>query len=183
NAQQPAEPPSTDRVLQEESKPDQPEAPPPARAAAAKGGNAAPARSGEGPRLLGALPSTPALPDETGDGSVVPASCSSCGGGVLGLTADAPGFCASCGNHGCCVPGQKPCFPCCADTCIGRFLCGLYECICCPDPCYDPKWNPVADAAFFVEAARPVTNTRLRWNSGIHMDFPDRNEFFSAPPH
>jgi hypothetical protein len=76
------------------------------------------------------------------------------------------------------VPGQKPCFPCEADTCLGRFLCGVYECICCPDPCYEPHYVALADAAFFVEGVRPQTQQRLRWDSGVNLQFPDRSEYF-----
>src|SRR6202044_3955508 len=59
-------------------------------------------------------------------------------------------------------------------------LCGLYECICCPDPCYEGRWTPIADSAFFVEGARPVTQTRLRWDDGVGMILPDRSEYFWA---
>lgn len=82
-----------------------------------------------------------------------------------------------CGAGGQCVPGRKPCYPCESKTYVGRLLCGVYECVCCPDPCYEPKWTPLADAAFFVEAVRPVAQTRLRWDSVQNVLFPDRNEF------
>mgnify|MGYP002624125387 CR=1 FL=1 len=62
----------------------------------------------------------------------------------------------------------------------GRFFWGFYHAVCCPDPCYDPCWWALADAAFFVEAARPVTQTRLRWDAAIDMRFPDRAEYFWA---
>jgi hypothetical protein len=79
------------------------------------------------------------------------------------------------------VPGRRPCQGYCeGETAVGRFLCGVYECICCPDPCYDPSWLAVADAAFFVEAARPVSQMRFRWDHGHHLIFPDRAEFFWA---
>jgi hypothetical protein len=130
------------------------------------------------------------------DDHLQPASCPSCGGGLIdNLRADPPhgGYnhslcsrlftdrCCNCGV-GQCVPGrEKPCYPCdCNDTACGRFLCGLYECICCPDPCYEPKWLPVADSAFFVEGARPITQTRLRWDHGIDVVLPDRSEYFMA---
>jgi hypothetical protein len=38
----------------------------------------------------------------------------------------------------------------------------------------------VADAAFFVDAVRPQTTQRLRWDSGVNLIFPDRSEFFWA---
>ena len=41
----------------------------------------------------------------------------------------------------------------------------LYQCICCPDPCYEPKWEPGAFASFFADYARPRTVTRLRYDN------------------
>jgi hypothetical protein len=77
---------------------------------------------------------------------------------------DMGGGCSTCGGGGHCVPGQfTGCFGCTGDTFAGRILCGFYEELCCPDPCYDPKWIPAANAAFFVEGTRPVTATRIRW--------------------
>jgi hypothetical protein len=38
----------------------------------------------------------------------------------------------------------------------------------------------LADAAFFVDAARPVTQMRLRWDTGWDMTHPDRAEYFWA---
>jgi hypothetical protein len=88
--------------------------------------------------------------------------------------------CMNCGV-GNCSPGGKECYPCCAtDTAVGRFLCNLYHCLCCPDPCYDGRWQPIADAAFFTEGARPVSQTRIRWDAGVNMILPDRSEFFWA---
>jgi hypothetical protein len=107
---------------------------------------------GEGPEPL------PTPPRQCG--------CSACGG-------------CGCGAHGC-YPGHEPCYPCDGDTTFHRFLCSLYECICCPDPCYEPHWLPIADAAFFTEAARPVTQTRLRWDAGVDVVLPDRAEYFWA---
>ncbi|MGF1579332.1 MAG: hypothetical protein ACFCD0_08225 [Gemmataceae bacterium] len=118
---------------------------------------------------------------------VVQAGCSSCGTGgswSSGIAGDHLGHrlftsgCSNCGDQ-LCFPGQESCTPCGPQhTAGGRFLAGLYKCICCPDPCYDGKWIPIADSAFFVEAARPVSVTRLRWDSGINYRFPDRSEFF-----
>jgi hypothetical protein len=59
-------------------------------------------------------------------------------------------------------------------------VCGLYEAVCCPDPCYEPKWIPLADAAFFTAAARPVTQTRFRGTLGRRLGTPDRAEWFWA---
>jgi hypothetical protein len=106
-------------------------------------------------------------------------------GAVPGLLPSAesdcgPGGCAG-GCNGCCYAGRRPC-DCClnSDNCVGRFLGGLYECICCPDPCYEPKWIPLADSAFFVDGARPVTQMRLRGDFGYNLEFPDRSEYFWA---
>jgi hypothetical protein len=38
----------------------------------------------------------------------------------------------------------------------------------------------LADAAFFVDAARPQTQMRLRWDSGFDLKQPDRAEYFWA---
>jgi hypothetical protein len=125
------------------------------------------------------------------DPQVVQAGCSVCGSGLIGALAPpatdgpAPGGCSTCGG-GCgsgCYPGRKGCYcECCqdCDTCVGRLLCGIYNCICCPDPCYEPRWIAVQDSAFFVESARPVTQLRLRIDGGFDVPTPDRAEFFWA---
>ena len=87
------------------------------------------------------------------------------------------GACTTCGG-GPCVPGQSACSSCSSRTRVGRFVCGVYEALCCPDPCYDPHWIPLGDASFFCETARPVTQQRLRWDAGLGAIFPDRAEFF-----
>jgi hypothetical protein len=117
----------------------------------------------------------PAAPSP--DGGVVQASCQSCGGGLLG---GPPGCIGGCGG-GQCVPGRlNCCSPCLADTCCGRVLCCLYNCVCCPDPCYEPHWIGAANAAFFVDSARPVTQMRLRWDNNIGIPRPDRSEYWMA---
>jgi hypothetical protein len=64
-----------------------------------------------------------------------------------------------------CRPGHSRCLPDC----------------CYKDPCYDPHWIAIADSAFFQDAARPVTQMRLRlWDGGFGFDNPDRAEFFFA---
>jgi hypothetical protein len=107
-------------------------------------------------------------------------SCVSCGGAgqvggpVFGST------CTSCGGAGC-IPGRKPCYtPWMGDSCVGRFAANLYECLCCPDPCYQPKWVPLANSALFVDYARPRTISRFRWDHLWSMPQPDRAEFFWA---
>ena len=113
------------------------------------------------------------------DNNVVLAGCTDCQPGWIGpLRASSSGdsfICDSCGDG--CVPGRRACDPCVARTRIGRFAYGLYHAICCPDPCYDPKWLAVADSAFFVEAARPQTQQRLRWDAGLDAILPDRAEY------
>jgi hypothetical protein len=84
-----------------------------------------------------------------------------------------------CGAVGC-VPGRRPCYPCCSPTWLGRAYCALYECVCCEDPCYEPAWVPAANAAFFVDQARPQTQMGLRWDNGHGLYFPDRAEYFWA---
>ncbi len=112
------------------------------------------------------------------DGKVVPAGCNSCGG-LLGPYLSSG--CSSCGGNGApCYPGRKGCHHCDCETHLGRFVCGLYECLCCPDPCYEPVWNPLADAALFIDAPRPVSQMRLRLDSAFRWDRPDRHEYFWA---
>jgi hypothetical protein len=77
-----------------------------------------------------------------------------------------------------CFPGQKACDPIEAHTAVGRFFANLYECLCCPDPCYQPSWIPEANAGFFVDYARPQTITRLRYDAMPHLEFPDRAEYW-----
>lgn len=120
--------------------------------------------------------------------------CAGCGSGLLsaslpppellGLTGPGPDgdlfpqTCGCCGEGPGCVPGRRPCQPCVGDSWLTRFGCALYGCICCPDPCYEGKWTPLADSALFCEAVRPITQTKLRWDSGNGFVFPDRNEYF-----
>ena len=78
------------------------------------------------------------------------------------------------------MPGGKPCYQCQAHTFVGRFFANLYECLCCPDPCYQPRWIPEANAAFFTDNARPRTVTRFRYDHAPDLLFPDRSEYFWA---
>jgi hypothetical protein len=114
------------------------------------------------------------------DGSVEPTGCATCGGfhsAIDGPMIHQQTFgCAD----GSCIPGRKPCYPpanpC--DTVVGEFLSNLYQCLCCPDPCYQPRWEPAANASFFVDYARPRTVTRFRFDRLIDMTSPTRSEFF-----
>lgn len=116
---------------------------------------------------------------------IIRTGCSSCNSGLIGgLKSSGPldYGCTTCGGGDCanCVPGRQPCDPHLAESTLGRFFGGLYNCLCCPDPCYEGKWSPLADSAFFTESARPVTQTRFRWASANNFILPDRNEFFWA---
>lgn len=61
---------------------------------------------------------------------------------------------------------------------MGRFAAALYECLCCPDPCYEPRWVAAANASFFTDPVRPISQTRIRYDSGLGLQFPDRAEYF-----
>ncbi len=87
-----------------------------------------------------------------------------------------------------CGCAQGPCYPG-RPTChcnisghsfAHRFLGGIYQCICCPDPCYEGKWTPIADSAFFTQAVRPVAQTKITWDAGTNFIYPDRAEYFWA---
>jgi hypothetical protein len=128
------------------------------------------------------------------DPAVVPASgCSSCGSasgmpggpGIWGYGNHPAEGCAygGCGSEGCgengCVPGRGPCTTCGEGQCQAvRMFCATHNALCCPDPCYEPHWVCAANAALFVDPARPVTQTRLRWDYGNNLTQPDRAEYF-----
>jgi len=129
-----------------------------------------------GPAPVGAIPpSSPIL-----DPNVVPAGCATCGGGG-GTIEGGSGGCSGCGSG--CVPGRDASACCCgiaADTACGRFLSDVYSCICCPDPCYVPHWTALADAAFFVDAVRPITQMDFRYDHAWSFENPDRAEYLMA---
>lgn len=114
------------------------------------------------------------------DESVKKTGCSTCGG--FHSTLDGPAFHQSFGcSNGQCVPGRKG--PCAVpandcDTVVGNFVSNLWQCLCCPDPCYQPAWVPAANASFFADYARPRTVTRLRFDRLLDMTHPDRNQYF-----
>lgn len=128
---------------------------------------------------------------------ITPASCNSCGlpplqqvsPGVYGYGKRYAG--GGCGPDGCadgdpgcgeagCVPGRSPCVTCEGHNRVGRLFCAFHNALCCPDPCYEPRWVDAANAAFFVDSARPYSMTRLRWDAGRNMIQPDRAEYFWA---
>lgn len=121
------------------------------------------------------------------DAAVQQAGCMSCAGALQGPP-EVAGCNGGCGSGGCaegCYPGRDRskcscCSGCDSDSCLGRAFCCLYNCICCPDPCYEPHWFPLVDSAFFVESARPVNQMGLVWNSGFNLKDPDRAEYFFA---
>jgi len=105
-------------------------------------------------------------------------------GGAGVSVGDCPPGCPT----GHCVPGRK----CpdrygsgcgwggCDDGC-GKFwgLCSsLFECYCCPDPCYEPTWYPQANAGIFIDHARPRSQMIFRYDSGVNLILPDRSEFY-----
>jgi len=123
------------------------------------------------------------------DPNVQQVYCPGCEAGLLGSGHGhhGPAGCATgdcgCGGQPRCVPGR----PCCRGyhndfdaTWVNRCCSRFYQCICCPDPCYEPHWVAAADSAFFLDAARPVTQMRIRFDANQSMFFPDRAEFFWA---
>jgi hypothetical protein len=124
-------------------------------------------------------PEAPAVPTE----GIQQVGCSSCGGVLLG---EGPGYVEEFGPEGCggcfCKPGRKlkNCAGCCTDSKFGQFLSGIYECCCCPDPCYEPRWIAAANNAFFIPSPRPVTHTRIIYDAAFGLENPDRAEFWSA---
>jgi hypothetical protein len=150
-------------------------------------------------RALPPVPDTPAmlppLPSQPTE-SVTPGTITIGGNPVtfdaLALMVDGNGGglggvgCPTCGGDGCppgrpCAAGKRKCEPFPAyHNPLKRFVGLVYESVCCPDPCYQPKWEPIADSAFFVEGPRPISNTRFRWDYGHHLAYPDRGEYFWA---
>jgi hypothetical protein len=151
------------------------------------------------PTPAASLPAPAAEPGAAAvkDENVVPAGCSACSNGLFG-GGHGGGGCAGCGGpnscdpqtccgcaSGCgpcgvgqCVPGRTNCCSLCdSSTCVGRMLCGLYCCICCPDPCYQSCFVPAANASFFLDPVYPVTQMRIRWDSVLNYTLPDRSEF------
>jgi hypothetical protein len=85
------------------------------------------------------------------------------------------------GCPSCCYPGRYGCDCCCdTKTKFGRLLGGLYECICCQDPCYEPSWIPLANAAFFSDSPRPATQIRYRGDFMWDLPLPDKAEWIWA---
>jgi len=135
--------------------------------------------------------SAPAAPPASGgfyDTGIIQTGCSGCsdlpppkhaGGSDCGCCGGC-GPCKACG----CVPGQPKCYCDCCDwqpkTCLGRGMQGFYNCLCCPDPCYEWHWNALHDVAFWQDYVHPLTQTRLRYEGAWGYKSPDRAEFFWA---
>jgi hypothetical protein len=141
------------------------------------------ARADVPPTILQAVAKAKAEMDKEDAGATIQqAQCSSCSNGLFG----SPTVGMSCSGPGCtgcsagCFPGQL-CQPCEGEGFLGRTFARLHNCVCCPDPCYEPKWIAAASAAFFQDAARPVTMTRIRYDRGVNLRFPDRNNFLFPP--
>ena len=146
----------------------------------------------ESPLKLSPLPvnSSDTFPPLTGpfysgsDGILPVSGCASCGSGTLGggLGRMNRGGGASrydpvgCGGPDC-SPGRTNCYACEHDGVVARLLCGVYEAIACPDPCYEPGWAPLMDVGFFTECVRPVSQQRLQFTSYRHMTNYDRNSY------
>ena len=100
----------------------------------------------------------------------MPLGCTGCGGGC--------GGCGGCGGPGC-VPGRIDCCaPCDASGPFGRLFCGLHAALCCPDPCYEPCFIPAANAGFFLDSAKPVTQARFRYAAILGGNVPTQGGYF-----
>lgn len=61
-----------------------------------------------------------------------------------------------------------------------RLYSAMTEALCGCDECYEPRWNLVESASFWVDSARPQNRTRFRWDYGNSLILPDRAEYFWA---
>jgi hypothetical protein len=114
--------------------------------------------------------------------------CSSCGKGTIGSGgglgaggSHLSGGSSTCGPEGC-TPGRHNCYPWEHNkTFAGRMAGAMYEALCCPDPCYEGKWIPLADSAFYSDSIRPISQQKLRWDIGRNLVNPTRNAYMFAP--
>ncbi len=131
----------------------------------------APAEGGKAVLGEGGAPPAPAEP-------TTPTPC--CAPSLSGAANVLTGGCSTggCGEAGC-YPGRAACNTCCEGAGpIRRLFCNFQNALLCPDPCYQSKWIPVANAGLFLDQARPTTMTRLRWDAGRNVTTPDRSDFF-----
>lgn len=150
-------------------------------------GTASPANS-KASTVVNAVAIIKASADESKN--IQQAGCSSCGQAEplprpdessvwSGSSLDDSGECMSCGaGRGPCTPGQIPCAECDVHTPAGRMMAELYHCICCPDPCYEPRWIALANAAITVDPIRPQTHQTFRWDFMNGLRTPDRAEYY-----
>jgi hypothetical protein len=114
--------------------------------------------------------------------------CSSCGKGTIGSGggmgaggSHLSGGPVTCGPEGC-TPGRHNCYPWEHNkTFAGRMAGAMYEALCCPDPCYEGKWIPLADSAFYSDSIRPISQQKLRLDIGRNLVNPTRNAYMFAP--
>ncbi|QDV23717.1 hypothetical protein Q31a_20220 [Aureliella helgolandensis] len=83
--------------------------------------------------------------------------------------------CQACGNSGCLACGRST-----AETQFGRFIEGVYAGVCCPDPCYQPRWTMLANASLFTDPVRPQSRQQFRWSYYDDFRHPDRSEYLWA---
>lgn len=128
---------------------------------------------------------------EEDKGGVQPAGCSTCSNGLFGSPLPSTGGCGpgGCGRDcggpcgpGQCYAGKQPCDcgSACASGPFGGTLLGIYQCVCCNDPCYEPRWVALANNAFTVDNIRPVTQMKLGVDFGWDLRNPDKSELFFA---
>jgi hypothetical protein len=133
----------------------------------------------EAASLVQASPNNSETGNSREDEQVKQTGCATCGG----FHSDGDGLALhdlmNCANGGC-IPGRAACNAPAheSDTVVGALLHNLYQCLCCPDPCYEPRWEPAANASFFADYARPRTVTRIRYDNLENLVRPDRNEFW-----
>lgn len=109
------------------------------------------------------------------DPGVAKVGCTRCG--QLGDPGDLNfGYCAT----GRCTPGRAMCYPYTGDSFFQRVSSLVYQCLSCPDPCYEPSWNPLANAGFMLDSPRPQTMFRLKYDRWSNITTPDRGGFFWA---
>ena len=109
------------------------------------------------------------------DPGVAKVGCTRCG--QLGDPGDLNfGYCAT----GRCTPGRAVCYPYAGDSFFQRVSSLIYQCLTCPDPCYEPSWNPLANAGFMIDSPRPQTMLRVKYDRWSNITTPDRGGFFWA---
>lgn len=108
------------------------------------------------------------------DPGVELAGCTRCG--QLGNPGSLDfGYCAT----GRCTPGRAMCYPYVGDSLFQRISSLVYQCLSCPDPCYEATWNPLANAAI-MDNPRPQTMMRIRYDRFSNVTTPDRAGYFWA---